>query len=149
MRWNWGTGVVIAFVLFISFIMYFVVRTNTDSSLEHDLVTEEYYKKELQYQQQLSEEQRSVDEGMEVEIEVFPEGLRIEFPASIPAEEISGRIELYRPSDKNLDRQWPLENIHDQVYLLHRTLLAEGRWDVNVVWTWKGNTYRTRKAIHL
>ena len=50
MKLNWGTGIVIAFVGFISFIMYFVITMNTDKALDHDLVTEDYYKEELEFQ---------------------------------------------------------------------------------------------------
>ena len=47
MKINWGTGIVLAFIGFIGFILYFVIRMSTDDSANHDLVTEEYYKKEL------------------------------------------------------------------------------------------------------
>ena len=47
---NWGTGIVIAFVLFISFILYFVIKTSTDTTYEYDLVAKDYYKDELEYQ---------------------------------------------------------------------------------------------------
>lgn len=45
MKINWGTGIVLAFIGFITFILYFVFRMSTDDSANHDLVTEEYYKK--------------------------------------------------------------------------------------------------------
>ncbi|MEM7380960.1 MAG: cytochrome C oxidase Cbb3, partial [Bacteroidota bacterium] len=41
MKINWGTGIVIAFVCFISFIIFFVVRSHTDNRADHDLVTED------------------------------------------------------------------------------------------------------------
>ena len=53
MKINWGTGIVLAFIGFITFILYFVFRMSTDDRANHDLVTEEYYKKELSYQQEI------------------------------------------------------------------------------------------------
>ena len=50
MKINWGTGLVIGMVLFISFILFFVYRMTTDNDLEHDLVTEGYYQKEMELQ---------------------------------------------------------------------------------------------------
>ena len=50
MKINWGTGIVLAFIGFISFIMYFVVNMNTNKKYDHDLVTEDYYKQELEFQ---------------------------------------------------------------------------------------------------
>ena len=48
MKFNWGTGIVLAFIGFISFIMYFVINMNTNDKYDHDLVTEDYYKQELE-----------------------------------------------------------------------------------------------------
>ncbi|MCK5400025.1 MAG: FixH family protein, partial [Flavobacteriaceae bacterium] len=50
MKMNWGTGIVIAFIGFIAFIMFFVITMSTNKKYEHDLVTEDYYKEELEYQ---------------------------------------------------------------------------------------------------
>ena len=43
MKINWGTGIVIAFIGFIAFIMYFVINMNVNDKYNHDLVTEDYY----------------------------------------------------------------------------------------------------------
>ena len=51
MKLNWGTGIVIAIIGFISFIMYFVISMSTGKSYNHDLVSDKYYQKELEYQQ--------------------------------------------------------------------------------------------------
>ena len=59
MKFNWGTGIVLAFIGFISFIMYFVVNMNTDKKLDHDLVTEDYYKQELKYQNDIDKEKNA------------------------------------------------------------------------------------------
>jgi hypothetical protein len=42
MKISWGTGIVIAFGLFITFILYFVLRFNPIQN--NELVVEEYYK---------------------------------------------------------------------------------------------------------
>ena len=44
MKFNWGTGIVLAFIAFISFIMYFVISMNTNNKYDHDLVSENYYR---------------------------------------------------------------------------------------------------------
>ena len=51
MKINWGTGLVIGMVLFIAFIMFMVITMMTDKKYSHDLVTEDYYQKEIVYQQ--------------------------------------------------------------------------------------------------
>ena len=54
MKINWGTAIVVAFVGFISFIMYFVISMSTDKKFDHDLVTEDYYQQELKYQDDIN-----------------------------------------------------------------------------------------------
>ena len=54
MKINWGTGIVLAFVAFISFILYFVYIALSDPRADHELVTEAYYSKDLEYQQDLT-----------------------------------------------------------------------------------------------
>ena len=53
MKINWGTAIVLVFIGFISFIMYFVIKMNTNKKYEHDLVTEDYYSKELAFQEEI------------------------------------------------------------------------------------------------
>ena len=49
MKINWGTGLAIVMGLFITFILYFVIRISTEDKYDYDLVSEEYYKKEVVY----------------------------------------------------------------------------------------------------
>ena len=53
MKINWGTGIVIAIVAFIGFILYFVITMSTDKTYSYDLVTDKYYQQELKYQQEI------------------------------------------------------------------------------------------------
>lgn len=50
MKFNWGTGIVIAIAGFMSFIIYFVITMSTDKNYSYDLVTDKYYQQELKYQ---------------------------------------------------------------------------------------------------
>ena len=46
MKINWGTGIIIAFGLFMAFILSFVYKVQSNQKYDNELVTEEYYKKE-------------------------------------------------------------------------------------------------------
>ncbi len=58
MKFNWGTGIVLAFIGFIGFIMYFIVSMHTDTKYDHDLVTEDYYKQELEFQNDIDKQKK-------------------------------------------------------------------------------------------
>ena len=146
MKINWGTGIVIAFVLFISFIMFFVVKSLTDESLEHELVIEDYYKKELQFQEELDAEQLAKDRGADVKVWREEGGLMMEFPEGQNPEEIKGKVFLYRPSDKQFDFEVAI-SLSDPHLLIPKDRLLDGRWNLEVQWTYRGDTYRVKKLI--
>jgi hypothetical protein len=59
MKINWGTGIVIAFALFITFILYFVFKVQSDNKYDNELVTEDYYKKEALVQGNIEKQENA------------------------------------------------------------------------------------------
>ena len=146
MKLNWGTGIVLAFIGFISFILFFVIRMNTDDRANHDLVTEDYYKKELAYQKEIDAEKEAKALPHQLQIEKAEEGLLIRFPEDMDPAKISGKVSLYRPSNKHLDFDFPisLSNAH---LLIPDKRLLDGRWDINIRWTYEGKDYLIKKSM--
>ena len=146
MKINWGTGIVLAFIGFISFIMFFVFRMNTDDRANHDLVTEEYYKKELAFQKEIDAEKEANELSFPLQIEKAEEGLQIEFPKDMDPAKITGTVSLYRPSNKHLDFDLPisLSNAH---LLIPDKRLLDGRWDISIRWSYEGKDYLVKKSM--
>lgn len=99
MKINWGTGIVIAIVAFISFIMFFVITMTTSHNANHDLVTEEYYKAELGYQKEIDAEKNAQIAPTQIQLKNSPEGLLILFPEGYDDTNVTGTVSLYRPSN--------------------------------------------------
>jgi nitrogen fixation protein FixH len=146
MKFNWGTGIVLAFIAFIAFILYFVVLSFRDPASNHDLVTEDYYKKELKYQEELDASRNLEEIGGGVNATITDEGLRIEFPKVMKAEKIKGTVSLYRPSNKQLDFETPIQ-LSDKQLLIPKSRLLDGRWDIRVYWTYEGKPYLFRQRL--
>ena len=146
MKINWGTGIVLAFVAFISFILYFVVLMSMDNRANHDLVTEEYYKEELAYQQEIDAATNANNLSTKMQIEKTAEGLWIIFPNNLKIKDIQGTVSLYRPSSKHLDFNLPisLSNTH---LLIPDNRLLDGRWDIKVSWEHEGEAYLHKESI--
>ena len=136
----------LAFVAFISFIMYFVVVANSDPRADHDLVTEEYYRKELEYQQDLDASRNLELFGGQVEVLRISGGLGIRLPKGMDPQGIDGKVSLYRPSNKQLDFEFPIQN-SDTLQLIPASRLLDGRWDIRVNWTYQGKPYLFRERI--
>ncbi|MGB5701069.1 FixH family protein [Muriicola sp.] len=146
MKINWGTGIVLSFIGFISFIMFFVVRMNTDNRANHDLVTEDYYKKELSFQKEIDAEKEANALPTQLQLKRIEEGLQIRFPKEMDATKIDGIVSLYRPSNKHLDFDLPisLSNAH---LLIPDKRLLDGRWDITIRWTYDGKNYLVKKSM--
>ena len=145
MKLNWGTSIVIAFVAFISFILFFVVRMSTDYRANHDLVTEDYYKATLEYQDEINAEQNA-NTNAQLHVEKSSEGVLLTFPENLDLEIIKGTVSLYRPSNKNLDFDLPI-NLSKPHLLIPDKRLLDGRWDIKVAWEYEGEMYLHKESI--
>lgn len=146
MKINWGTSIVIAFVLFIAFIMYFVINMMTDDKLDHDLVTEDYYQEELLHQQEIDKENNAKKLKENVTWKKTSEGIEIIFPKDLDINKIKGKVFLYRPSNKSLDSETTI-SLSNNIMLIPKTKLLDGRWNINVDWQYEGTPYLYRKSI--
>ncbi|WP_456437106.1 FixH family protein [Psychroserpens sp.] len=146
MKINWGTGIVLAFIGFISFIMYFVISMHTDNKLDHDLVTENYYKAELEYQNDINKEENSKNLASDITWQRTSEGLVISFPKDLKAENITGKVFLYRPSNKHVDFESSI-SLSNYNLLIPDNRLLDGRWNIKVDWKYNGKPYMYKKEI--
>lgn len=146
MKINWGTSIVIAFICFISFIMYFVISMNTNKKYDHDLVTEDYYKKELEFQNDIDKENNSKTLNTNITWTKTTEGILITFPESLKPNEITGKVFLYRPSNKQLDSETSISLSNHNLLIPDKRLL-DGRWNIKVDWQYKGKSYLYKKEI--
>lgn len=146
MKINWGTGIVIAFIGFIGFIMYFVINMNTNKKYDTDLVTEDYYRQELEFQNDINKVANSKNLEKNIRYKKTDEGLIIEFPETLKAENITGKVFLYRPSNKQLDFEMPI--LLSDIYLLvpDKRLLG-GRWNITVDVMYQSKRYFFTKEI--
>ena len=141
MKINWGVGIVIAFGLFITFILYFVVMVQSDSKYDNDLVVEEYYKHDAKFGDEMARIQNAEDLAQKPTINVVSNGVEIVFPKIFVPKNIKGKVSLYRPSNKKLDFQIPISLSDATTLLIPIKSLVGGRWGVNMEWQYYGKSY--------
>lgn len=144
---NWGTAVVIAFALFMSFILFFVFRVQTNSKYDNELVAEEYYKKEATVQKDINSVQNANALSQKLIIGNTAEGIMISFPSALDFKKIKGTVSLYRPSNKKLDFAIPIALANSDL-LIPKMNLVGGLWDITVEWTYDGKTYLNKEELY-
>lgn len=146
MKINWGTGIVIAFIAFIAFILYFVINMSVNDKYNHDLVTEEYYKKELEYQNDIDKLEKSKTLEKDITVIKTKEGLLIKFPENLDFKNIKGKVFLYRPSNKQLDFETSI-SLSKPNLLIPDKRLVDGRWNIVIDWQYKKNLYLFKDSL--
>jgi hypothetical protein len=148
MKINWGTGIVIAFALFMSFILYFVFEVQSNSKYDNDLVVEEYYKHDSHFQDEMARIQNAHDLQHKPSIIYNEDGVKVTFPATFESDKVKGSILLYRPSNKKFDFNTQIA-LTNSVLLIAKDKLVKGRWDVNMEWQYNGTKYLTKEVIYV
>jgi hypothetical protein len=127
MKFNWGHGIVVTLILFTGLIgtmVYLSVQQRID------LVTEEYYGTEDEYQERRYRLERG--RALSETLMVVKDGdvLRIEFPEAITTDIIQGTITFYNPRDKRLDFVEELKS--DRVQEVDISSVAGGVWTLKI-----------------
>ncbi len=131
MKLNWGNGIVVAFVLFCTFIVAIVVK-----SFQYDvnLVSDDYYQQELQYQEVIDAKANGAELKGEASINYDGEKITVK----VPTENVNGTIHFYRPDDNKLDQKLPLTTSE---YSVSDELLKHGRYVAKVTWKDSNKNY--------
>mgnify|MGYP000985304694 CR=1 FL=1 len=97
---NWGYKILIVYLVFVAGIVFMVFKSSNEKI---DLVTTDYYAKELKYQERIDAVKRTKALSAPVKYEVVDHKLIISFPKEFAAEQIKGSALLYCPSDDRRD----------------------------------------------
>ena len=116
------------------------------SQYDHHLVSDDYYKDELNYQQEINKLNKAAALKEDITLSKVPEGLLIKFPAEFDSEKITGTISFQRPSNDKIDFQFPIKLIASN-YLISNENLVDGRWNAKIEWTINGTTYLFKEKL--
>ncbi|MEM9327548.1 MAG: FixH family protein [Bacteroidota bacterium] len=137
---NWGHGLTVSFILFAGFMTWLVIGSFKQNI---DLVTDEYYQAELQYQDRMDEIQNNTA-ATQIRVVQSTERIQLEFPI-IPEE---GAIHLYRPSDSRLDQHFQMEDGED-AKIIDLDGLIKGYYILKMTWTAGGERYYQEKGVFI
>jgi nitrogen fixation protein FixH len=144
----WPKFIIAGFILFALFIGN-MVRQAMKSDVE--LVSKDYYQKELAYQQHMN--QVKATQALESQVLLThaqaAEQFSIVFPGGINPSEIDGEVNFFRPSDSKKDFALALKLNEDGQQHIGTATLAKGLWRVKLNWKQAGKDYFLEKDITL
>lgn len=142
---SWGTGIVIAFIIFIIFSLGTTIFLMNQKV---DLVEEDYYKKGIEYQKNIDMQKKSGELSEPVKFDFDGKNLLISFPPELFDGRISGEIILYRPSDSGLDIRLPIST-KDLKQVIPVSNLQKGFWRVKLKWQYDAQEYYDESTIRV
>ncbi len=144
MKLNWGFGIFTFYTVFVLFILFLVFKSSQERV---DLVTEDYYQQELEYQNIIDQKNNAnrLDPGLIYVVNKM--GINLSFP--IQHEEILGKIQIYRPSNKKFDRLFNIElSDHNQMKIVMDNS-PQGLYKMMVKWRHDSIDYYVEKDVYL
>ncbi len=141
---NWGWGLLIAIVFFMSVtVAMVVVSMNKDVNL----VTDHYYEKELKYQSQIDMEKRTNKMGKHVSVKYSGNLIALTFPGATAKDSINGEIYFYRPSDGKKDFKIPVTIDEKGAQIISARNILKGYWKLQISWQQNSDHFYTEKSL--
>jgi nitrogen fixation protein FixH len=116
------------------------------SEYDHHLVSDDYYKDEMNYQQEIDKLNKAAALKEDITLTKVAEGLLIKFPSEFNPEKIAGIISFQRPSNDKIDFKLPIK-LTTADYLILDDHLVQGRWNVKIEWAVNSNTYLFKEKL--
>ncbi len=144
----WPHAIIAVCALFVASTVGLIVMA---CSQKMDLVSNDYYEQELKYQGQIDRAERTRREAREASVayDAADEQITVSLPSEQARRQVSGSIELYRPSAAGLDRAVELKPDANGIQRLDAAGLAPGLWKVRVSWIAEKQSYYLERAVVL
>ncbi|WP_163708918.1 FixH family protein [Mangrovibacterium lignilyticum] len=137
-RFNWGTGIVLAMFVMICGMLYLVYMA---TSQDYFLVEKDYYQRGINYQDQIDRINNGNSLREKPQIVLSDEMLTIQFPAWFANKTIEGEVLIYSPVSDRLDKSTKLRLDETLTQRISLDSTKPGRYTVKLDWTADNTDY--------
>lgn len=124
MKINWGTGIVISFVIFAALL---AVAMFLGARQRVDLVTPDYYEEEIRFQDKINQRENANELG-KIDVSISKQQVIINFPFKENLNNITGTIQFYKPDNANFDFEEDLILNENGQAIINRENRIGGMW---------------------
>ncbi len=134
---NWGTKIIIVYILFVIGIMFLIFKSSNQNI---DLVTPDYYAKELVYQNTIEARNRTNSLSEKIKVNQLDSFIVIQLPTEMSTSNVKASITLYCPSDKQKDVHFNQSTRNAMIHLPISTV-SKGYYELQIDWNTNGQRY--------
>lgn len=142
---NWGYKITGLYLGFMAIIITLVVSSFHQS---FDMVSDDYYQKELAYQDVLDAGKNQATLSEPAHIYANETALIIDFPPELKGKSLSGKVQLYSPVDASWDKVVAI-NTSANSMTVPRSELKNTKYTVKISWASEGKSYYQESDINL
>ena len=139
MKFNWGTGIVLAMLIMVSGMIYLVSIAV--------LVDKDYYQKSITYQQHIEKVRKNDALTEKIKFELSKASLKLTFPNLATFQEYTGEIHFYSPVAEKRDMTLKINLDKDYIQIIDLKSLEKGRYQVKIDWNVSGTGYYQEEEI--
>jgi hypothetical protein len=143
---SWGYRVTIIVLGFVAFMTFMVVQAFRQ---DFDLVAEDYYARELKFQDQIDKQTNHNQLNDPISCTVLDEHLILAFPSELSDQTIQGELYFFRPSDAGKDVKMAIATNPGGIQLVDRNLLSQGYYRLQIDYSAGGSKYYSEKVISI
>jgi hypothetical protein len=143
MKWNWGYGIA---TLYMGFVAMMVSLVFMSMGKKVDLVTDNYYDEEVRFEEKMAKIKRASSLPTPVSWQVTDRAIEVIFPSDLQSAP-QGEVRLYCPSNSEKDRSFTIQSLKNSIFLIPRTALPKGHFQLQIEWKSAGNTYLNEGVI--
>ena len=140
---NWGKGLTIAIIAFMSFILYMVITLMTKGNA--DLVSEDYYKKEIEYEKEITALKNSENSTEKVTINNKGEFIVFQFPTTKEIDNIE--IHLLRPNNDKADLTFSEKDTKN--VMIEKKKLEKGVYKASIRYDSEGQPFLQKEELNI
>ncbi len=142
---NWGHGITIAIISFITFILSILYFNMPKSA---DLVVDNYYEAGINFEQKIQAIKNSNAIKNKIELKKTDKLLSIIFPKEVIMDSIvEGQIHLYRPENGNKDKHFPFVKTSNNIINIPLEKVDKGNYSLLISWKTKTKDFYIDKGI--
>lgn len=141
MKFTWGTGLLVFILLFVTLCVTFIIFALQQNL---NLVSDDYYKKGVEFDKERRMENRSLQYVDSVRVVNTESGIMVVFPNRFIKRVTEPKLLIYRPSDNRRDVF--VEVVKDTVIVPAEKLIL-GRYIVKISWIMNSEPYIVEKDI--
>jgi hypothetical protein len=141
---NWGNKLLLGFLVFAAGIFYLVYRS---MHVNYELVSKEYYKDEIRYQDIIDASKRANTLGKKIEISQNADVIAVQLPDEMKSEKVIGTMLFYCAADEKRDRRIPMELDECGAQQITKARFLPGNYVVKFDWTSKNARYYAEQPL--